>query len=129
MSEHFIEYLFPCKDCIVRASCTPRRLPKNIQRNGLSLAVPEFEEGKTYHKGLIECWSNIGKRILDKTSKNSADGTQLPDQLPIEYVRLISYMTSIICHIINSTSWNEGKLYAFDKDEIGRRLEFLKRMI
>jgi hypothetical protein len=129
MSEHFIEYLFPCKDCIIRATCSPNRIPEEIQRNGLSLAVPEFEKGKTYHKGLIECWSNIGKKVLDKTSKNSTDGTQEPDHIPIEYVRLISYMASIICHIINSTSWSDGKLYAFDKDEISRRLKFLQKMI
>jgi len=129
MSETFIEYVFPCKDCIVRAACSKSTTPESIQRNGLSLAIPVFEQGKTYHKGIMECWANLGKKILDKVSKTeNSDGKQR-DNLPIKYVFLLAQMTNIICYTINSTSWREGQVYQFDRDEIRKNLNILSRML
>ena len=53
----------------------------------------------------------------------------LKDNLPMAYVNVLWAMAQIICHMVNSTSWEEGELFEFDQIEIKRRLSKLKGWI
>ena len=130
MSEEFIQYRFPCGECLVQAACKDRKRVrkevKNVRNDVASLGVPRFKD-KSYHKGLLECLMNIQKDIINKVSRNEGtDNIQVPDQLPMQYVHLMISMADILCHMINSTSWREGELFEFDRAEIKRRLSHLK---
>ena len=65
MSHDFIQFNFPCSECIVRAIC--KDIPKNAELKKLydkdnprCLTVPEFSPSElAYTKGLIECWVMI----------------------------------------------------------------------
>ncbi len=132
MSEEFIQYMFPCNECIVQAACKDydgrRKQLKNIRGGRPSLAVPAFDETKkSYHKGLMECWANMGQSMMSKVSKTEEPlKHQKIDNLPIEYVHILLGIAQIMCHIVNTTSWEEGELYEFDRIEIKNRLSKLK---
>jgi len=133
MSEEFIEYMFPCNECLVQAACKDNAKIKNtdINRHRPSLALPIFKD-KSYHKGLLECMMNLQKRIMDKVSRD--EGTedfdkQDIDKIPMKYVHLLIDMSAILCHMVNSTSWREGELFEFDRIELKRRLTRLERWL
>ena len=133
MSEEFIQYYFPCNECLVQAACKDRKNISSVKNHikGInhalpSLGIPKFKEGKSYPKGLLECWANIGKDIMDKLSRTEdTNGTQ-KDILPMRYVHIMISMAEIMCHMVNSASWREGELFDFDRDEIKRKLSHLK---
>jgi len=142
MSEEFIQYVFPCVECLVQAACQDHdRLriikdrkeiqTRHIRSDRPSLAVPKFDlNDKTYHKGLIECWANMGASMMNKVSKEEDPiKHQKADNLPMPYVHILIAMTQIICHMVNSTSWEEGTLHEFDRIEIKARLSKLKGWI
>ncbi len=135
MSEEFIQFYFPCNICLVQAACKDREnvkeRVKGINNQVPSLGIPNFEEGKSYHKGLLECWANVGRDIMDRLSRSELnDGSQTTrDQIPTQYVHVMIDIAEILCYMINSTSWSEGKLFDFDRDEIKRKLSHLKRWI
>ena len=132
MSEEFIQYMFPCHECLVQAMCKEydgiKKDLKDIGENVPSLAVPIFDQTKkSYHKGLMECWANMGRSIMNKVSKwEEPIGHQKHDNLPLKYIQILWAMSQIMCHMVNSTSWEEGKLYEFDRTEIKHRLSKLK---
>jgi len=133
MSEEFIQFRFPCNECLVQAACKDRKRVKQqvkeIMQDVPSLGVPRFKN-KSYYKGLIECLINIQKQVVDKVSRNKgADNKQEQDNLPMQYVHLIISMSDILCHMINSTSWREGELFEFDRMEIKQRLTQLERWL
>ncbi len=142
MSEEFIQYMFPCNECLVQAACKDHKHLKilkdekkikigDIRGNRPSLAVPIFDpNNKTYHKGLMECWANMGASLMNKVSKiEDPVKHQKKDNLPMAYVHILQAMTQIMCHMVNSTSWEEGELHEFDRIEIKRRLSKLKGWI
>ncbi len=135
MSEQFIQYMFPCSECLVQAACKDydgrRKQLKDIRGDRPSLAVPIFDQTKkSYHKGLMECWANMGASMMNKVSKEEDPiKHQKADNLPMSYVHILQAMAQIMCHMVNSTSWEEGELYEFDRIEIKRRLSQLKRWI
>jgi len=139
MSEEFIQYMFPCFECLVQAACRDydrlkivkdRKKIKigNIRSDRPSLAVPVFDPNvKSYHKGVMECWANMGASLMDKVSKEEDPiKHQKVDNLPMSYVHVLQAMAQIMCHMVNSTSWREGELFEFDQVEIKRRLSKLK---
>jgi hypothetical protein len=101
---------------------------EDIRSDRPSLAIPIFDQTKkSYHKGVIECWANLGASLMGKVSKwEDPIGHQKDDNLPLKYVQILWAMSQIMCHMVNSTSWQEGKLHEFDRIEIKRRLEKLK---
>ncbi len=131
MSEEFIEYHFPCSVCIVQAACKDRqriRGPIEKVETGVpSLGVPKFKKGKTYHKGILECLMNVQKRVMDKVSRTEGPNrVQEKDKLPMQYLNVMIGVSEILCHMVNSTSWEEGELFEFDRIEIKRRLSKLE---
>jgi len=95
------------------------------------LVVPIFgSKVKSYHKGLIECWTNMGQSMMEKVDKTEVPGKhQKVDNLPIVYVHILCAMAQIMCHMVNSTSWEEGTLHEFDRIEIKARLSKMKGWI
>jgi hypothetical protein len=132
MSEEFIQYRFPCSECLVQAACKDydgnRKQLKDIREERPSLAVPIFDQTKkSYHKGLMECWANMGASLMGKVSKTEDPlKHQKVDNLPMSYVHVLWAMAQIMCHIVNTTSWRKGELYEFDRIEIKSRLSKLK---
>jgi len=129
MSLDFVEFIFPCKDCLVRAACTEKPENEGIKHlfydknKPRCLAVPKLPPDVTYHKGLLECWTNIGVRIINSMNKseNPKTQTEIHNNIPYQYVSLIGHMTYLLQWITNSTSWELGQLQDFDRDEIRRK--------
>ena len=125
MSDEFIQFNFPCTDCIVRAACKYQPSKKDLYRRGSipCLALPKVED-KSYHKMLIECWANLGFNILNHVSKLELPiGVNKDNQVPASYIRAMHQMTKAIGYMVNSTSWREGQLLPFDKMEIDEKLK------
>jgi len=138
MSEEFIQYYFPCNECLVQAACKDRdnissvkNHIKGINHSLPSLGIPKFEEGKSYPKGLLECWANIVKDIMDRVSREDINNGRktTKDQMPTQYVHVMIDVAAIMCYMVNSTSWREGELFDFDRDEIKRKLYHLERWL
>lgn len=126
-SEDFVQFNFPCKDCMVLACC--REAPKDNKKiehlydklNTRCLAVPKFSSDiKSYSKGLIECWANLGVGIINSMQKSEDPQTctEINNNIPMQYVQLLGKMSYLIQWIINSTSWEKGQLQEFDAFEI-----------
>ena len=125
MSDEFIQFNFPCTDCIVRAACKNKPNKKDLYRGGSipCLALPNVKD-KSYHKMLIECWANLGCSILNHVSKLELPiGVNKDNQVPASYIRAMHQMTKAIGYMVNSTSWREGQLLPFDKMEIDEKLK------
>ena len=132
MSENFIQYTFPCKECIVQSICKDGEQAIENIKHGLidrpSLAVPRFKDpDKSYHKGLIECWANIGIQIINGMMKSEdSNGKEVHNNIPYRYVCAIQQMTNIMGYMVNSTSWEKGETFEFDRTELARRLKHVK---
>jgi len=124
MSSDFVEFIFPCKDCIVTAAC--KNKPENeaikhlYDSNPRCLAVPVLPPDVTYMKVLIECWVNIGTRILNNMSKSEDPKTcrETNNNIPMQYVMMMGQMANLLQWMVNSTSWEKGILHDFDAREI-----------
>ena len=131
MSREFVEFTFPCKECIVTAMCQDyTRLKKKDQLDvrSMCLAVPKFGEKEgPYHKLLLECMANISKRITSAVDKaEDPIGTNTVNNIPHRYVLMMCHMTEIMVYMTNSTSWETGKLENFDEFEINRKLKLVR---
>ena len=132
MSCEFIQFHFPCKDCLVRAACKEKPKDEDVQHLFMDghtvpcLALPKIPlDVKSYHKGLLECWANIGVNIICRMSKKEDPKTctESNNNIPMQYVILMGNMIYLLQWMINSTSWNEGLLKDFDKLEINRKVK------
>lgn len=126
MSDEFIQFTFPCGECIVRAACKDKPTAKEDlygPAGKLCLALPKIKD-KSYHKMLIECWANLGFNLLNHVSKLELPiGVNKDNQVPSSYIRAMHQMTKAIGYMVNSTSWREGKLLPFDKMELDEKLK------
>ena len=127
----FIEFVFPCHDCIVSAACRSRQ---TISRKDLldktggvrCLALPEFNNDTSSHfKNVLECVAQLGWRI--GCQLNEDRNMHIPEQYRhflIEYLGIFEYIT-------NTTSWREARkdVANFDKDEIKRKLDLARRFL
>ncbi len=131
MSQDFIQFTFPCKDCVVRAACTEKPENETIKHlfndpnSPRCLAVPNLPSDITYHKGILECWANLGVDIINSTQKSEDPKTQIEkhNNIPIQYVDLIGHMSYLLQWIIHSTSWRLGELKDFDQSEIDLKIK------
>lgn len=124
MSDEFIQFRFPCAECIVRAAC--KNKPTNIDDlymgyNKSCLTIPKLKDKKSYHKMLVECWINLGYDLFDKPEGYI-------NKVPFSYIRAIHQMASIMQYMVNSTSWREGTLYSFDKTDINEKLKSINKL-
>jgi len=125
MSSDFVEFNFPCKDCLVRAACKDKPKNETIRHlydahNPRCLAVPNLPPDVTYTKCLIECWVNIGTRIINGMQKTEEPKTcrETCNNIPMQYVMMLGHMANLMQWMINSTSWEKGTLHDFDAREI-----------
>ncbi len=136
MSEEFIEFRFPCPECLVRAACQQKgRLPKAEKKlteddlydakDSACITVPSYNfDKKSYEKMFMECMANMNKRMMNSVGNNeNDDGSNATTGVPMEYIRLFQIMSEAMQYIVNSTSWETGKLQKFDKDEINGKLK------
>jgi len=134
MSDEFLEFQFPCKECLVRAVCEEKPDITDKEREMLigrerthCLTLPYVSEDKHYHKMLIECWANMGHNMFVQVQNiENPVGTSDPLKVPINYIFMLRTMAEIAQYIVNSTSWKLPKLQDFDRDEINRKVKMLK---
>jgi hypothetical protein len=124
-SSEFVQFNFPCADCLVRAAC--KEQPKNEVIKHLydknaprCLAIPELPPDVAYIKGLLECWANLGATIINNMQKSEDPHTSMEthSKIPMQYIMLMGQMAYLFQWIVNSTSWDLGILQGFDKQEI-----------
>ena len=131
MSDEFIEMHFPCDTCLVQATCIHQRMEKykdkKFERISV-LGIPKID-GKTYHKGLFECWANLGHRLYCNMDKIDDQGTIRKHNIPTPLAFLVGELGGLAQWISNSTSWQKGKLQDFDRDEIKQKLRFIERTL
>ncbi|MCK5608807.1 hypothetical protein KAR91_43440 [Candidatus Pacearchaeota archaeon] len=131
MSSEFIQFGFPCNDCLVAAACKDR---KNITNKDLldknrgvrCLALPVYNvETNSHQKSLLECTANL---IWDVAAQLNEDRKM---KIPSQYRHFLIEYLAIFQYIINSTSWREGlkEVAPFDTDEIKRKLNTAKTML
>ena len=134
MSKQFIQFIFPCKECLVRAACKEK--PDNVEvktdlfndrDNPRCLAVPKLPLDVTYHKGLLECWATLGAQIVNSTQKSEDPKTKSEqhNNIPMQYVALMGKISYLLGWMVNSTSWDLGELQEFDRFEIDLRIKNL----
>ena len=126
MSQNFIEFTFPCKECLVAAACRERKTIKTkdlvdaMTGSGIRcLALPMYDDRSSYQKNFIECVANIAWRVTNQLNEDR--NMKIPEQYRhflIEYLGVFQY-------IINTTSWRENlkEVASFDKNEIKRKLK------
>jgi hypothetical protein len=131
MSQDFIQFGFPCIDCLVSAACQDK---KHVDRKDFldrtggirCLALPEYDKQTSSHqKSLLECVANI---IWDcACSLNEDRGMKIPEQ----YRHFLMEYLGIFQYIINTTSWNTNinPVADFDRLEIKSRLDFASRLL
>ena len=124
LSEQFIELSMPCTECIVAAICKdkPRSILKKDDIFPFVLAMRKFDEKKKiYRKGLIECWANMGWRLV--SNMRTSEYKQFPKNVAPEFVDVLIELSNTIQYIINSKSWRDGEKHDFDKSEIALRIK------
>jgi hypothetical protein len=131
MSQDFIQFGFPCIDCLVSAACQDK---KHVDRKDFldrtggirCLALPEYDKQTSSHqKSLLECVANV---IWDTACSLNEDRDM---KIPEQYRHFLMEYLGIFQYIINTTSWNSNinPVADFDKFEIKRRLEFASRLL
>ena len=128
MSQKFVQFNFPCIDCIVRAAC---EMQNSITADHLydsqcarCIAIPRLEDDKSYHKVLIECMANLFKDLMSSVQKiEEPIGINKDNKVPHRYIITFYQLACAMQHMVNSTSWEIGELQQFDIDEINRKLK------
>lgn len=86
------------------------------------LGLPVSETN--YHKSSIECLFNLLGGFVQNLRKTTIHGERKTENdIPIECVHLLIEISRLTGYMINSTSWNQGKMEKYDYDEIVHRLQ------
>ena len=128
----FIEFVFPCDDCLVSAACKDKKriTKKDLldQKTGSvrCLAMPNFDPlslDTCLAKVFISCMANMAWKFADHL-RNEDRSKGIPE----EYRHFLIDYLAILQYVVNTTSWVGGmeKVADFDKDEIRRKLDFAK---
>jgi len=124
-SERFIQLSIPCKECLVSPICKDKiKIDDQIKKHNLyyfMLGLGKWDQSeKSYKKGLIEAWANMGWSIF-ATFRSSDYGKKTC----FEFIHILIELSSIAQWIIHSTSWRDGKQHDFDKIEIENKIKDL----
>jgi len=132
MSQEFIQFNFPCTDCLVRAACKEK--PKNNEDvklydniNPRCLTLPKFPSKIAHTKGLLECWANLGVKIITNMQKTEDSKTfrETKSNIPMHYIILMGQISYLLQWMINSESWENGELKDFDIREIREKCKHI----
>jgi hypothetical protein len=127
MSKEFIQFTFPCADCLVRAACQDKPVNREdlLEKNHTRcLAMPNYETINKYPKVFMECWANIGWQAIERIKSDEVRGV-----LPPKYVDFMIDVAGLLQWIVNSKSWKDGELHDFDLHEVRRKLKAAKGWI
>ena len=97
MSDEFLEFQFPCKECLVTAICREKPGITGSDKQNLlerdrthCLTLPYVSKDKHYHKMLIECWANLGQSMFCQVQNvENPVGTNVELQVPINYIFML----------------------------------------
>lgn len=130
MSLQFIQFKIPCETCIVQSMCQDKQDISDIKLNkntNKCLGIPDWDMSeKSYTKGLIECWANIGWDIIKQINREKPRGLAIkgePYSVPTQYIDMLIDIIGTLQWIVNSTSWDKGELHNFDSFELERKLK------
>ena len=133
MSSNFVQFNFPCKDCLVLAACKDKPNDETIKHlfdahNPRCLTIPKFPSKVAYSKGLLECWANLGVGITNNMRKTEDPQTcsETNNNIPMQYIILLGQIANLMQWVVNSTSWDEGVLRDFDHAEVKRKCKTIK---
>ncbi len=132
MSKEFVQFTFPCSTCLVQAACKDKPVKKEDLYDAVKsckcLTLPAFDPtSMTYHKMMMECYSNFGPDLMNHVQKSySPSGVETHNSIPVRFMQIMIQMTAVMQYMVNSTSWREGDLKAFDKHEINLKLKGLQ---
>lgn len=135
MSAEFVQFNFPCKECLVRATCLEKTHLKDkvfkVNTSIACLAAPVFEElqNKNWQRHIFECISNLLRDWTQHTRKENIRGTHPDLLIPYEYFQVIITLCRIFQYMINSTSWRTGKLEKFDQQELSIKLKQMEWLL
>jgi hypothetical protein len=125
MSQEFIQFGFPCTDCLVSAACQDKKHVDRkdfLDRSGAirCLALPQYDNQTSSHeKSLLECVANI---IWNVACRLNEDRSM---KIPEQYRHFLIDYLGIFQYIINTTSWeaNLNPVAEFDKFEIRKKIK------
>ena len=125
-SRKFQQINVPCVTCLVAASCQDKeivedRLGKDEFFSFL-LGLRKWDESKkVYRKGLIEAWANLGWDLF--SNMHTTEFKEIPRHAAPEFLDLLIELSGLIQWVVNSTSWQKGEKFDFDKREIESKLK------
>lgn len=126
MSKEFIQFEFPCKECLVRAACQekPAKLSDLLeQMRTRCLSMPNYDDKNpknSYSKTFLECWANIGWTAIGRIKSEDAN------KIPPKYIDFLIETIGLIQWIVNSSSWEDGTQHDFDLHEARRKANTAK---
>jgi len=133
VSHDFIEFVFPCTDCLVAAACRDRKQIKKLDfldypsANGIRcLALQQYDTTSNSHeKALLESVANITWRIAGRLNEDR--GMKIPEQ----YRHFLMEYLAVFQYILNTTSWNSNvnPVAEFDKFEIRNKMKTAMKML
>jgi hypothetical protein len=131
MSQEFIQFGFPCTECLVAAACKDRKNIRNkdiLDKQGgiRCLALPVYDvETSSHSKSLLECVANV---IWNTACQLNQDRKH---KIPEQYRHFLIEYLGIFQYILNTTSWRENlnPVEEFDKFEIKRKMETAIKML
>lgn len=122
MSEKFRFFVMPCKECIVQAICKDKDQIDTKEVSKRYIAIPKWDRSKkSHHKGLLECWANLGWDIISAAIGKVK--TAPPNTISITYINYLIELSGLIQWIVNSKSWEDGEEHSFDINEIRYKAE------
>jgi len=128
MSSEFIQFTFPCTECIVRAACDykPRKIKEvaDMADGGADtrcIIMPKIEGDNSYLKTFMECWANLGWDAVSRIKSDEGTG-----HIPPQYIDFLIDTLGLIQWMTNSKSWEDGKAYDFDLSEVRQKLKKAK---
>lgn len=132
MGESFVQLPFPCKDCLVKAACKSHPEESKEFQNRPILAVPKFEKGKAYTKGIMECWIDLGYILSTKLplySYNDGLDSDIETSIPKPYIHILKEISRFLTYMMNSYSWRENTILEYDRDELLKKLKVIEMCV
>ena len=133
MSQEFVQFGFPCTDCLVAAACRDKENVRNkdlLDHSGgggiRCLALPTYDKETSSHsKSLLECVANV---IWNTACELNQDRGM---KIPTGYRHFLIAYLGIFQYVINTTSWDHNleQIADFDKFEIRNKIKTAMKLL
>lgn len=126
MSEKFLQINIPCDECLVAPACeSKKRIDQKVHEHELfnfMLTLRRWDEKeKSYRKGLIEAWANMGKDIF--SGMRTDEFEHQPGKAMPTYINVLIELTNAMQWMVHSKSWRDGEMHDFDKKDLQDKLK------